>query len=158
MFNSTTDPRLGSPYFAYKTPKERKPNQYYSIRDIRSALRTLVSKDSDNLVESTLEAILDLVYYPDHLGLLANPGLTPALFKIFKRYPNDRIVCACSPTILLLILHTHISRPSVILLCFFRFSALHLPLPSDSWTKLAYLIILSNLSNRPTHPILIFHH
>lgn len=77
------------------------PKEEYSVEDIQSAILTLTSGDSDKLSESTFEAILDLVYYPEHLGILVNTRLTPALIDIFLRFPEGRSVSPCSYYVLL---------------------------------------------------------
>lgn len=97
-------PNLGVPSFVYTMKKGFAPKQDYSVQDIQSAIHILISGNLENLSESTLEAILDLVYYPDHLTLLLNDRMTSSLFRILMQYPEGRSVRRCfsssMPTIL----------------------------------------------------------
>ena len=86
------EPNLGMPTFVYTMQQGLLPKKEYSVQDIESALRTLISGDAEHLSESTFETVLDIVYYPEQLGLLVDPRLTHVLFGILIRYPNGRSV------------------------------------------------------------------
>ncbi|KAF8594772.1 hypothetical protein BDV93DRAFT_611717 [Ceratobasidium sp. AG-I] len=75
--------------FNYTMQKHYLPKQDYSAQDVESAIQNLISDDSNNLSTSIFEAILDVVYYPEKLGLLVNPQVTPALFEILRQCPKD---------------------------------------------------------------------
>ncbi|KAF8594771.1 hypothetical protein BDV93DRAFT_565096 [Ceratobasidium sp. AG-I] len=59
-----------------------------TLADIKLAIHTFTSRDFENLSDSTLEAILDVVYYPKHLCRLVNPRLTSAMFDLLMLYPE----------------------------------------------------------------------
>ncbi|KAF8594767.1 hypothetical protein BDV93DRAFT_577474 [Ceratobasidium sp. AG-I] len=82
------EPKFSVPAFIYTTRKACATKQEYSIQDIESAIHTLISGNLEILSESTLEAILDIVYYPDNLGLLLNESITPSLFGILMQYTD----------------------------------------------------------------------
>ncbi|KAF8594768.1 hypothetical protein BDV93DRAFT_549087 [Ceratobasidium sp. AG-I] len=84
------EPNLGVPTFVYTMQQGFLPKKDYSVDDIKSALQTLTSGNIESLSESTFETVLDIIHYPEHLDLLVNPRLTPALFGILMRYPNGR--------------------------------------------------------------------
>ncbi|KAF8593823.1 hypothetical protein BDV93DRAFT_516275 [Ceratobasidium sp. AG-I] len=77
------------PFFEYTLLKGYQPKQDYTVEEIKTALQTLTSYDFENLSESSFEAILEAVYYPELLYILINPRLTPALFEILMLYPQD---------------------------------------------------------------------
>lgn len=72
--------------------KGRQSNPDASAKNIQSAVQALASGDFKNISNSTLETILDLVHYPEHLRLLVNPQLTPALLEIVICYPINHSV------------------------------------------------------------------
>lgn len=97
-------PNLGVPSFIYAMQKGLRLKQQYSVKDIKLAIYTFTSGDFENLSDSTLEANLDVVYYPKHLRHLVNPRLTSAIFGLFVRYLEAYLVGHRSCHILLLVL------------------------------------------------------
>ncbi|KAF8593824.1 hypothetical protein BDV93DRAFT_549408 [Ceratobasidium sp. AG-I] len=83
---------LGVPSFLYTMKKGLVPKQDYSVQDIQSAVQILTASDPASISEATLEAILDLVYYPEHLGLVVNTRVTSSLFAILMCYPEGESV------------------------------------------------------------------
>lgn len=85
-------PNLGEPFFSYTMKRVYQPERRYSAQDIEFAFHTLVSGDFEKLSEETLETILDIVYYPEHLCLMVNARMSHSLFEILLRYPEGRSV------------------------------------------------------------------
>lgn len=80
-------PRYGVPLDVYLSQRGNLPAQICSIQAVQSAVQKLTSGDHENVSESTLEAALSVVYYPEHLYSLVNNCIIPAACNILKRYP-----------------------------------------------------------------------
>lgn len=89
----TIDPSWGEPLDTYLERGDGLSIRQYPLSKVLSAIRTITIKGpADIISDSTLEAFLSVVYYPECLGLLNAESFRDIWFSLMEKYLSAHLV------------------------------------------------------------------
>lgn len=80
------DRKWGVPLDAYLEQRQISPMPVYPMHIVQLAIRSIDPDSSEIISDSTLEAILSIVHYPELLGLLVHKRFTFVWLDLLDQY------------------------------------------------------------------------
>lgn len=95
MSHFVIDPNWGVPLGMYLERLKNPPFPKYPIHEVKSAIEALVPNSTINFSDSTLEAVISVIYYPELLEDLVNKDNLVICLYILIQYCNQQPVSPC---------------------------------------------------------------